>query len=189
MERGGMRGILMTSMTMTTMTEMTEMTEPHTLRLILADDEIIHAPAAVTRYCGLLRDISDDMGHEQTQTTPIPLGEVVDAENLRRVIHFCSAMCEIDDDAQINKGDGEAEKDKWTTDYVSELTNEELKGLLKTCDYMAVEKLLDAGCADMGWRMRDLSVAQIRDLFHLEDDLTAEQKQQIEKDMDWLRRF
>jgi S-phase kinase-associated protein 1 len=67
--------------------------------------------------------------------------------------------------------------------FVSELTLDELVPLINGCNYLNTIECLELCCAYMAVLIEGKSPEEIRQIFNIEDDLTAEDKEKIKEEL------
>lgn len=62
---------------------------------------------------------------------------------------------------------------------MSEVDNSTILDILRASDHLKVKDLLDFLYQELGDRIQDMSVEEVRDLFGIENDMTPEEEQEL----------
>lgn len=166
-----------------------------------SDQKDVVVPRRVALSSVLIREmLVDDDDDEPAQggggggdglPTPLvlPLPNV-DAKTLTKVVEFCKHH--VDDPMPsiarpIKSNDmKEIMKDSlWDAEFVDQLSQDALFDVILAANYMAIEPLLDLGCAKIASTLKGKTPKEIRALYNIAEP-TKEEEEQVLRDNAWI---
>ena len=158
------------------------MVEPK-VRLVSQEGEKIEVEKSVIGLSILVKSMLEEANTEEE----IPLPNVKSAI-LKKIIEFCAHVKETKLIPEIEKPLKSYVLsecvDKWFADYIN-VDKETLFEIILAANYLDIKSLIDLGCALVAIMMKDKSVEQIREMFHIQNDFTPEEEQQIINENKW----
>lgn len=148
-----------------------------TITLMSSDNEMFEVDEAVAREFQIVAHMMEDGCADK----PIPL-ENVTGKTLAKVIEYCKRHVEagsVEENEEAN-----AKLMKEDAEFVK-LDNEELFELVLAANYLNVKGLLDLTCQAIADHIKDKSVEEVREIFNVQNDFTAEEEAQLRKDNAW----
>ena len=154
------------------------------------DKTVFSVDVEVAKKSITLRDLMMNYGIEETgdeDGDPIPLLHV-DAANLEKLLHW----------AEEHKDDPPAPTDdetKYRTDNISDFDKEffnmdqaALLQLIHAANFMNMPDLLLTACKTVANIIKERTVPEIREYFHIENDFTPEQEEHVKQSklIDWF---
>lgn len=73
---------------------------------------------------------------------------------------------------------------EWDYNYV-DIPHDELFEVILVANFLGVQSLLDLTCAKVATMIKGKSVEEIRDIFDIQNDFTAEEEQQVREENRW----
>ncbi|XP_010692512.2 SKP1-like protein 1B [Beta vulgaris subsp. vulgaris] len=141
------------------------------IRLKSADNELfdVDEDAALQSETikNLLQEISGD------QIVPLPN---VTSKILAKVIEYCSNMCELDQIISVNK--------QWES-FFKNCDQDTLFDTILAANYLSIKSLLDLTCKCVADMMKGKTPEEIREKFHIVNDLTPEEEAKIKAGISW----
>ena len=130
----------------------------------------------------MVRGMVEEAGTEHI----VPLPQV-NKTQLDKVLDFCThyaaePMPEIL--KPLKTDDIKTVVPQWYGNYIN-LDIEDLYQIIIAANYLEIQPLLDLGSAAVAAMMRGKSFDQIRDIFGIENDFTAEQEEQNKQELKW----
>ena len=153
------------------------------VKLVSQDGETIEVEKAIISLSGLIKSMLEDSGADED----IPLPNVKSAI-LKKIIEYC-AHSKDSPQNEIEKPLKSASiqdvvTDKWYATFI-EVDQEVLFELILAANYLDIKPLLELGCASVAAMMKGKTPEQIRTLFHIENDFTPEEENQIMAENKW----
>lgn len=130
--------------------------------------------------------------HLEVEERPIPLSNVTGVV-LHKVIEYCEYH-KNDPEDLVMYGDEEEDKERleqrklemaeWDKRYIG---NEQdmIFELILAANYMDIKPLLDLGCRTIASMIRGKTPAEIREIFRITNDFSAEEMAEIDKENEW----
>ncbi|ODV60860.1 E3 ubiquitin ligase SCF complex, Skp subunit [Ascoidea rubescens DSM 1968] len=168
------------------------MTASKRVTVVTSDNRRFSIEQALAERSGVIRNIlcdmngdQDDQDDDNSDMKEIPLPEV-NAQTLAAILRWCShhkslRFPEYKDNEEIV---GVA-LDKWDRQFLETLDQKLLYDVVLASDYLNIKPLLVSGCKVLGLLMKSKTPEQIRQLFNIKKDLSAEQEAQIQKENEW----
>jgi S-phase kinase-associated protein 1 len=152
------------------------------VKLIPEEGEAIEVEEDIAVMSVLVKSMIDDSGAEED----IPLPNVKKT-TLDRVIEFCQhhkdePLQEIEKPLKTNNIKDVVST--WYGEFV-DVKIEELYEIILAANYLDIKSLLELTCAAVAAMMKGKSIEEIRDLFNIENDFTAEEEEQIREENKW----
>ena len=153
-----------------------------TVILITNENSRFEVPRHIAEMSTLVKDMLEE---DQSEAPEIPLLNVDDI-TMKQVLEYCNHH--HDNPAESIK--------KPLTDKLENLISEfdknciamsidELFALVKTANYLHVQPLFELICAAIANMMRGKTAEEIRQLLHIENDLTPEEEAKIREENKW----
>ncbi len=73
----------------------------------------------------------------------------------------------------------------WDADFVGAMDHRTLFELIKACNFLDVQPLLDLACAKVASLIKGKTAQQIRDTFHVKNDFTPEEMVLMSEEHKW----
>ncbi|KAK1302267.1 SKP1-like protein 14 [Acorus calamus] len=89
---------------------------------------------------------------------------------LAKIIEYCKKHC------PNNMSTDEEELKVWDIEFVNNMENPQLFEVIRAANHMAVEGLMDLTTQEVANRIKDMSVEEVRELFNIKNDYTAEEE-------------
>ncbi|KAJ8759118.1 hypothetical protein K2173_004125 [Erythroxylum novogranatense] len=146
---------------------------PRVVRLKSSDGEIFEVETEVAMLCKVVGSMMED----GCANDVIPLPNT-GSKVLGMVIEWCRKRTTCN----LSKG----EVNQWDAEFMDNIEDQEvLFGLILAANYLNVELLLSRLCQKVARMMRGKSPEQIRQLFHITNDYTPEEEEQIRRENQW----
>ena len=133
----------------------------------------------------LVKDTIGDQEEDEDSGTmePIPLPNV-SSQVLEKVIAFCThyredAMTDIQTPLKSNQLDQLVQE--WYADFVK-VDKDLLFSLVAAANFMDIKQLLDLTCLAVSILIKGKSAAELREMFNISAELSAEERAQIQED-------
>lgn len=68
---------------------------------------------------------------------------------------------------------------QWFADYMRDLPLDDIYDLIACANYLDIKNLVELGCAKVGSLMKNLTITQLREMFHITNDFTPEEERTI----------
>ncbi|KAK4267825.1 hypothetical protein QN277_024558 [Acacia crassicarpa] len=108
----------------------------------------------------------------------VPITEV-DSKTLVKVIEYCEKHAPR---ANSEASDSDAEElEKWDIEFMKVDVEDTLFDMLKAANYLNIKGLLDLACQTVADLMEGKTVSQIRKIFHIENDFSSEEQEQLRR--------
>ncbi|KAK4267824.1 hypothetical protein QN277_024557 [Acacia crassicarpa] len=105
----------------------------------------------------------------------VPITEV-HSKTLVKVIEYCEKH------APSGASDSDAEELKiWDIEFMKVDVEDTLFDMLKAANYLNIKGLLDLACQTVADLMEGKTVSQIRKIFHIENDFSSEEQEQLRR--------
>ncbi|KIK50301.1 hypothetical protein GYMLUDRAFT_78536 [Collybiopsis luxurians FD-317 M1] len=150
---------------------------------LLSEDGIsFQAERDVLERSVLLKNMLEDV---QDSSNSIPLPNVASAV-LEKVLHFCEhhrgdpLPVPEEDETRMRK----IVIEDWDYDFISANCDIVFE-IIMAANYLDIKDLLDLGCKYVASLIKGKSTEQIRELFHIVNDLTPEEEEKIKKENQW----
>ena len=152
------------------------------VKLFPEEGEAIEVDEEIAVMSVLVKSMIDDAGADED--VPIPN---VKKATLERVIEFCQhhkdePLQEIEKPLKTNNIKDVVST--WYGEFV-DVKIEELYEIILAANYLDIKSLLELTCAAVAAMMKGKSIEEIRDLFNIENDFTAEEEEQIREENKW----
>lgn len=107
----------------------------------------------------------------------------VHSEFLSMVIEWCRAHCTDQPDSFDGRTDAtcdsETELTKWDVDFFNSMSEDRLFRLMHVANYLDVRKLFNACCRTVGKRWESMKVDELRRLYRIEPNFSAEEEREM----------
>ncbi|CAN0878860.1 SKP1-like protein 4 [Linum grandiflorum] len=142
-----------------------------------SDDEIFEIEETVALKSGTIKNMIED----DCADGVIPITEV-NADILAKVIEFCKQHVDDSFDPEEKSGN----KD-WEKNFTNGLIKDQktLFDLILAANYLNIKGLLDLTCQYVADQLKGKTPEQIRDLFHIKNDFTKEEEEEVRKENAW----
>ena len=154
-----------------------------TIKLQSSDGDTFEVETDIIQQSGVIKTILNDLS-DNTYDETIPLPNV-NSVILKRIIEWCSYHHNNNDD-NIIRGNSVLSFSKWEFDFF-----EQDKGLwlpiILAADYLNIKGLVDKGSKMFANIIKGMTVEEIREVFHIPNDLTPEEEEEIIKETEWCK--
>ena len=143
------------------------------VKLMTSDGELVEVSQACAEASVLIKGIIDDSGIDDD----IPLPQVKKAI-LDKIVVYCeyitkNAPPEIEKPLRSNQLSDVV--NEWYADYVN-VEQELLFELILAANFLDIKSLLELCCAKVASVIKGMTIPEIRDYFHIENDFTPEEE-------------
>lgn len=152
------------------------------IKLISKDDQTFEVAKHVAELSVTIKNMLEDIGDIDT---PIPLPNVSGAI-LKKILEYCQHY--IDNPTAAVEG----QKDEKRTDDITpweqnycQIDNTALFDLILAANYLDIKPLLDLTCKTVANMIKGKSPEEIRNTFHIKNDFTPEEEDQVRKENEW----
>lgn len=152
-------------------------------RLTTSDDVVVNVPRIVCEECGTLKNLFDF----EADTDSPPFVNI-SAEMLETLIAFTLKYANEEkrkNELQLNIHNFHAKK--WEKDFFKPYEPKQLISFLWLGDYLNFPGFINAVANTIAGRIRGKSPEEIRECLGLPDDLTEEEREQIQAKMSWCK--
>ena len=143
------------------------------VKLMTSDGELVEVPKDDAMHSTLIRGIIEDSGAEED----IPLPQVKKAILEKIIVYWKyisqNAAPEIDKPLRSNQLSDVV--NEWYADYVN-VEQELLFELILAANFLDIKSLLELACAKVASVIKGMSIPEIRDYFHIENDFTTDEE-------------
>lgn len=147
----------------------------HRHMLVLTNDTFTFTlPDSVAARCTTLRQAP---GRGGSEVVPLPN---VSSHSLVRIVQFYTKAAEL--------GRQEAHADtvqEWKTTFFSEMPRHELYELMEATNYLGATEMMDDACAYIRKLIKGRTPEEIREIFLMPVDRTAEETQLVAAELQW----
>ncbi|KAF5477318.1 hypothetical protein F2P56_003967 [Juglans regia] len=160
-----------------------------TIELITEDGGVFDVDKPVAMEFLILKSFYEDEDRVFDKTS-IRLPNVKQLE-LSKVIEYCTRALEFGAKSAAAAGDKDAERmvrqerEGFEAEFVDKLSNEMLKELILAVNFLHVKEMLDFLIRSVANRIRNRSVAYVRQFFDIENDFTPQEEDQIHQENAW----
>ncbi|KAI4333285.1 hypothetical protein L6164_018116 [Bauhinia variegata] len=156
------------------------------VKLKTVDDTEFEVEEAIAKEFLTLKPFIEE---ESYSDSPIPLPNVPSAVFVK-IIEYCRKKFELD--AKAKALDCDDAGGKRTGDFrafeeafVKDMTNEDIKNLILVANYLNITDLLNFLCGCVANRIKNKSVAYVRNFFGIEGDYTEEEENALRELHPW----
>ena len=157
--------------------------EGKNVKLMSSDGKIYEVPDTILQKSTLLKELTTDNEGEV-----ITLKEV-NEECLKRVIEYLYHYKDFEPkevpkpfpdncDANFLRS---ILNDEWTFNYLNNLSNGEAIDMINAANYLQIDGLINILATKLGYELSNCSVEEVKQKFQIEDDLTPEEKEEVDK--------
>lgn len=139
-----------------------------TISLLSSDGHSFVVGDEIANHAVTLRNLIDDTG--MSESIPLPN---VSSSVLALVIEFCQS-----------RDLPEAHRESFDANFVR-VDQAVLFDLILAANYLNIASLIDLACGAVANLIKGKTPEQIRDTFHLTNDYTPEEEEQIRRDNEW----
>lgn len=156
--------------------------ESQLFTLTSSDGASFTLSSSMTKISGLLTSLS-----ENDKDANVFHLENVDGKTLSKIIeyieyHYTHPPIEIE--KPLRSTEMKEMVGEWDANWI-DVGDDELFDLILAANYLNIPSLLDLGCAKVATFMKGKTVEQIRDRFHIENDLTPAEVEAIKEENKW----
>lgn len=155
------------------------------VRFSTSDQKTVDVAEEVVRQSVLIKELLDDVGKENTlNVVPLPM---VTSKIFEKIVEFMVHQSEKsnsggdDDDDDSNKT-----LDDWEEDFFNTCDDDTLLELLSASNYLDFPLLVDFAAKTFAERLKGKTVQEMRDMLHVENDLTEEEIRTIQEEHNWI---
>ncbi|KAI9314687.1 putative negative regulator sulfur controller-3 [Zopfochytrium polystomum] len=158
------------------------------VKLASSDGEEFVVERQIAERSILLKNMLEDVGETDTDSTAIPLPNV-NAKTLTKVVEYCTHHKD-DPPAAVEKEPYDPARTKpiemsdWDAKFI-DLENDDLFEVILAANYLDIKALLELGCMAVAQRIKGKSVDEMRKIFNLEGVYSEEEEAQIKKELAW----
>ncbi|CAN0914029.1 SKP1-like protein 4, partial [Linum grandiflorum] len=158
-----------------------------------SDGETFEVSEAVATKSNMLKNMIDDL--VDCSNDPIPLANVT-GQVIAKVIEYCNKHVEEEAKEDGSGGyvftlsEGESSNKsltEWDGSFVKELRQDQdmLFDVILAANYMDIKGLFDLTCKEVAEMMKGKDVEEIRKIFHIKNDYTKEEEEEIRREYHW----
>ncbi|KAI5121457.1 hypothetical protein M0805_009565 [Coniferiporia weirii] len=138
----------------------------------------------VVRLSVLLNNMLEDLG-ETDQPIPVPN---VSGDVMKKVLEWCEHHRNDPLPAEDSSADESRKRttdiSEWDQKFIN-VDQEMLFEIILAANYLDIKPLLDVGCKTVANMIKGKSPEEIRKLFNIANDFTAEEEAQIKRENEW----
>jgi S-phase kinase-associated protein 1 len=149
---------------------------PMTVTIEIGDYKKV-IPKEIAEFSQTIKNMLEDVGDSMSEQSAIPLPNILPA-TFEKIIEYCQYHLDHATDTP------EALKE-WDLKFC-DLPKEQMFNLLNGSNYLNIAMLFDHACQATAHQIENKTPEEIREYFGLPDDLTAEEKEKIKKENEWL---
>lgn len=153
------------------------------VKLRSADGEFFEVDAEVAFSSLTVKNMIEDTG----ASAPVPVPNV-NSKVLSKIIEYCSFHVEQDRKAKgaddHAKRQIEDESAKWDKEYIA-VDQAVLYELILAANFLNIKGLLDLCCQSVADIIKGKTPEQIRQYFHIKNDFTPEEEEEVRKENQW----
>jgi len=146
------------------------------MKLLSKEQEVFEVPRGVAMRSVTIKDMAEDTGVD----VPVPL-PMVSSKVLTKVIEYCTYHHAADRDQTP-----EDEQQAWDRDFLK-VDDESLFSLILAANYLNLKPLLDLACKAVANEIKGKTPDEIRARFHIRNDFTPEEEEEVQKDNAWCQ--
>lgn len=150
------------------------MADDDKIKVVTKDGAGFEMTVGMAKQSDTLSKLVEDIG----VSTPIPLDSLVSGDIMVKIVEY---MVYHHDNPEANET-----TEKWDKDFLP-ADQHSLFNLLSAAHYLGLEGLVDLICQNIADSIKGKTPEQIRTLYNIEDDLTAEEKAAITKEFEWCQ--
>ena len=154
------------------------------IKLVTKDGKEIEITKKASELSELLKDAINDYPKE----TSFPLNELDEkcGEKIKEYLTHFNGEAPKQIEKPINSNDIKSLTDKWSANFIDQLSMEELVNLTVAANYMGINCLLDLCCAKVATLCKDKNEDEIYKTFNINDTSTEEEKNKIKEENKWI---
>ena len=152
------------------------------VKLATAEGEIVEVDKNIASHSVLIRGIIEDSGIEDD----IPLPQIK-KPILEKILEYCNYI-EKNAPPEIDKPLRSNQLSDVVNEYYATFVNVEqelLFELILASNFLDIKSLLELCCAKVASMIKGMTIPEIRDYFHIENDFTPEEEAQIMDENRW----
>ncbi|XP_062554179.1 S-phase kinase-associated protein 1-like [Armigeres subalbatus] len=157
-----------------------------TIKLQSADGEVFVVDIRVAKCSKTIKTMIEDLGMDENYGEVVPLPNV-NASTLRKVLEWANFHKDEFDEALDNSDEPYGHTDgicDWDREFLG-VDQRVLFQLMLAANYLDIAELLDVTCKTVANLIRGRTPDEIRNTFHIKNDLTPEVTNQIRKENEW----
>lgn len=149
------------------------------IKLVSSDQVEVETTVGVVKHSDTIKNLIFDCDIEN----PIPLPNVT-SQVLTEVLKY---MEHLQDNPLPHTEEDTAKREltEWEQKFCSALDQATLFELILAANYLDSPKLLDVSCKAAAGMIRGKTTEEIRETFHIVNDFTPEEEEQIRKENEW----
>ncbi|KAK8560950.1 hypothetical protein V6N13_026385 [Hibiscus sabdariffa] len=144
--------------------------------LMSSDLESFEVDEAVVLQSQTIKNMIEDNCAEGK----IPLPNVT-GKTLSKVLEYCKKHAEV---AAAEKEDKSEELKVWDGDFLS-VDQGTLFDLMIAANFLDIKELLDLTCQTVADMMKGKTPEEIREIFHIKNDYTPEEEEEVRRENSW----
>ncbi|XP_066327047.1 SKP1-like protein 1 [Miscanthus floridulus] len=161
------------------MASSSEAEKTKTITLRSSDSEEFEVEEAVAMESQTIRHIIED----DCADNGIPLPNV-NSKILAKVIEYCNKHVHAAAEDATNASGGGEDLKNWDAEFVK-VDQATLFDLILAANYLNIKGLLDLTCQTVADMMKGKTPEEIREIFHIKNDLTKEEEDEIRRENQW----
>nr|XP_023882221.1 SKP1-like protein 1A [Quercus suber] len=156
------------------------------ITLVSSDGETFEVEEKVAMESQTLKGMIED----DCADSAIPLPNVA-SQTLSRVIEYCKKHVEAASESKVDTSYSYDKIDNsltaWDDEFVKDIKVDQniLFDLILAANFLNIKGLLDLTCKTVADMMNGKSVPEIRKMFHIINDYTPEEEEQVRKENQW----
>lgn len=145
------------------------------INLISSDNKVFQVNKDIATISNTVENLLED-----TECNMIPIPNI-NSNTMEKVLEFAKIETQRDKNANKNESD-RVEFEKGFLDSLDKIA---LFDVIVAANYLHINSLLDITCQRVTDMMKKMTPEQIREEFHIENDLTEEELEELKKENQW----
>ncbi|KAI1694471.1 skp1 family, dimerization domain-containing protein [Ditylenchus destructor] len=169
------------------------MSEDYVVDVHTNDGKVVKVDFEAMKQSLLFRDMLDALSIDSRETGRVEFPvQKINAATMDNVAEWCRNHVGAPEPVIQEKPDTKEriwfDFNEWESKFFQELEVQEIIDLASAADYLQVAALYLYCCQELARRMREVNLdpVKIREMFNLEDDLTDEEKKEIQEKNVWI---
>lgn len=149
----------------------------NTVTITTFDDQTFSVSEKIAKMMGTVKHMMEDLETTSVLLGNFPDNQVSDGEVMRKIIAYCENHVN-DSEETIEENAKTSHISGWDKEFI-DVGNPVLFSILNAANFLEIKSLVTLCCKKIANMMRGHTPEEIRQMFKLEDDLTAEEKAEI----------
>lgn len=149
------------------------------INLISSDNKVFQVNKDIATISNTVENLLED-----TECNMIPIPNI-NSNTMEKVLEFAKIETQRDKNANKNESD-RVEFEKGFLDSLDKIA---LFDVIVAANYLHINSLLDITCQRVTDMMKKMTPEQIREEFHIENDLTEEELEELKKENQWYELY